>query len=149
MLSTLLQYNKRLNNSRKWQHFGVKTPPIIIKKQQVQFEDIIFVKIETIDINCWSLILSCYVNEWVSYHVFIKACYQSKLSITPLVRSSKILLPPTYSGESKFRVDCLDKLVIILGLPPSIDKDRIWSIASSSTMWKLPSLIVSTLQNKH
>jgi len=98
---------------------------ILVKKQQVQSENTLFVKIETIEINCLSFTLTCYLNAQVSYSVFINACYQSKLAMILSARSSKILLPPTYSGESKFRVDCLDKLVIILGLPPSTDKDRI------------------------
>lgn len=33
-----------------------------------------------------------------------------------------------------------------LGGPPSMDRDRVWSAATNSTEWKLPSFTVSTLR---
>lgn len=35
-----------------------------------------------------------------------------------------------------------------LGGPPSMDSDKVWSAATNSTEWKLPSFTVSTLGKK-
>lgn len=34
------------------------------------------------------------------------------------------------------------------GVPPSMDSDKVWSDATNSTAWKLPSFTVSTLRER-
>lgn len=46
------------------------------------------------------------------------------------------------------RVDCLLMELIDLGVPPSMDSDKVWSDATNSTAWKLPSFTVSTLTER-
>lgn len=42
-------------------------------------------------------------------------------------------------------VDCLLMEVMDFGVPPSMERDNVWSDATNSTAWKLPSFTVSTL----
>lgn len=43
-------------------------------------------------------------------------------------------------------VDCLLMELMDFGVPPSMERDNVWSDATNSTAWKLPSFTVSTLQ---
>ncbi len=45
-------------------------------------------------------------------------------------------------------VDCLLMELMDLGVPPSMDRDKVWSDATNSTAWKLPSFTVSTLTER-
>lgn len=45
-------------------------------------------------------------------------------------------------------VDCLLMELMDFGGPPSMDRDKVWSAATSSTAWKLPSFTVSTLRER-